>query len=163
LPWAAWSSLRLWLWREDASARTVLLPLEDIIPIAEGQVHHAIELPPAEKIMEAATGDKEFWLWMSLALLPLCIRRNRASVHTEPHYRQGKITVLPLQDISLPPNSPDLKVIVSPPTARDRCCQRRRNLFPAAQLEQSQQALALCSLISPTVEYQERLPASTEV
>jgi type IV secretion system protein VirB9 len=45
------------------SARTVQYHSQDIIPIrAKVKYTTLIELPTTEKIMEAATGDKEFWI-----------------------------------------------------------------------------------------------------
>ena len=48
---------------QDASARTVQYHSQDIVPIhAKLKYTTLIELPTTEKIMEAATGDKEFWV-----------------------------------------------------------------------------------------------------
>ena len=45
------------------SARTVQYHSQDIVPIrAKVKYTTLIELPTTEKIMEAATGDKEFWV-----------------------------------------------------------------------------------------------------
>src|SRR6202789_680402 len=45
------------------SARTVQYRSQDIIPIrAKVKYTTLIELPATEKIMEAATGDKDFWI-----------------------------------------------------------------------------------------------------
>src|SRR5437879_3103533 len=45
------------------SARTVQYHSQDIVPIrAKVKYTTLIELPTTEKIMEAATGDKEFWI-----------------------------------------------------------------------------------------------------
>ena len=49
-------------WRRK-SARTVQYHSQDIVPIrAKLKYTTLIEVPPTEKIMEAATGDKEFWI-----------------------------------------------------------------------------------------------------
>jgi type IV secretory pathway VirB9-like protein len=48
---------------QDASARTVQYHSQDIIPIhAKLKYTTLIEVPTTEKIMEAATGDKDFWV-----------------------------------------------------------------------------------------------------
>ena len=48
---------------QDASARTVQYHSADIVPIrAKVKYTTLIEVPPTEKIMEAATGDKDFWI-----------------------------------------------------------------------------------------------------
>ena len=45
------------------TARTVQYHAQDIIPIrAKVKFTTLIELPATEKIMEAATGDKDFWI-----------------------------------------------------------------------------------------------------
>jgi type IV secretory pathway VirB9-like protein len=45
------------------SARTVQYHSQDIVPIrAKLKYTTLIELPTTEKIMEAATGDKDFWI-----------------------------------------------------------------------------------------------------
>ncbi len=46
---------------QDASARAVQYHSQDIVPIhAKLKYTTLIEVPPTEKIMEAATGDKDF-------------------------------------------------------------------------------------------------------
>ena len=48
---------------QDTSARTVQYHSQDIVPIhAKLKYTTLIEVPPTEKIMEAATGDKDFWV-----------------------------------------------------------------------------------------------------
>ena len=48
---------------QDASARTVQYHSQDIVPIhAKLKYTTLIEVPATEKIMEAATGDKDFWV-----------------------------------------------------------------------------------------------------
>ena len=47
----------------DSTARTVQYHAKDIVNIrAKVKYTTLIELPSAEKIMEAATGDKDFWI-----------------------------------------------------------------------------------------------------
>ena len=48
---------------QDVSARTVQYHSQDIVPIhAKLKYTTLIVVPPTEKIMEAATGDKDFWI-----------------------------------------------------------------------------------------------------
>ena len=48
---------------QDPAARTVQIHSQDIVPIhAKLKYTTLIEVPASEKIMEAATGDKEFWV-----------------------------------------------------------------------------------------------------
>ena len=48
---------------QDASARTVQYHSQDIVPIrAKVKYTTLIEIPATEKIMEAAIGDKDYWI-----------------------------------------------------------------------------------------------------
>lgn len=148
---------------QDASARTVQYHAQDIVPIrAKVKYTTLIELPPAEKIMEAATGDKDFWI--------VDVVGNFCFVHPAKQgissnlnliTDKGNIYSFTLQDISATPDNPDLKVIVEP---ADRsaivAASGPAQFVPAAQLEQSQQALAVVqSHITQTVdEYKSAYP-----
>ena len=129
------------------SARTVQYHSQDIIPIrAKVKYTTLIELPTTEKIMEAATGDKDFWI--------VDVVGNFCFVHPAKQgissnlnliTDKGNIYSFTLQDISgsTPATSPDLKVIVEP---ADRsaivAASGPPQFVPAAQLEQSRQQLA---------------------
>src|ERR1700721_3638081 len=103
---------------QDASARTVQYHSQDIVPIrAKVKYTTLIEVPPTEKIMEAATGDKDFWI--------VDVVGNFCFVHPAKQgissnlnliTDKGNIYSFTLQDISgsTPATSPDLKVIVEP-------------------------------------------------
>src|SRR6201997_3892437 len=129
-----------------ASARTVQYHAQDIVPIhAKLKYTTLIEVPPTEKIMEAATGDKEFWI--------VDVVGNFCFVHPAKEgissnlnliTDKGNIYSFTLQDISGPNSTaPDLKVIVEP---ADRsaivAASGPPQFVPAAQLEQSRQQLA---------------------
>jgi type IV secretory pathway VirB9-like protein len=128
------------------SARTVQYHSQDIIPIrAKLKYTTLIELPTTEKIMEAATGDKDFWI--------VDVVGNFCFVHPAKQgissnlnliTDKGNIYSFTLQDISgSPATGPDLKVIVEP---ADRsaivAASGPPQFVPAAQLEQSRQQLA---------------------
>jgi len=128
------------------SARTVQYHSQDIVPIrAKLKYTTLIELPPTEKIMEAATGDKDFWI--------VDVVGNFCFVHPAKQgissnlnliTDKGNIYSFTLQDISgSTPTITDLKVIVEP---ADRSAIVAANgpaqFVPAAQLEQSRQQLA---------------------
>src|SRR5258708_10023320 len=101
---------------QDASARTVQYHSQDIVPIrAKVKYTTLIEVPPTEKIMEAATGDKDFWI--------VDVVGNFCFVHPAKQgissnlnliTDNGNIYSFTLQDISASTDSPDLKVIVEP-------------------------------------------------
>ena len=125
------------------SARTVQYHSQDIVPIrAKVKYTTLIELPTTEKIMEAATGDKEFWI--------VDVVGNFCFVHPAKQgissnlnliTDKGNIYSFTLQDISATSTTPDLKVIVEP---ADRsaivAASGPPQFVPAAQLEQSQAA-----------------------
>jgi type IV secretion system protein VirB9 len=145
------------------SARTVQYHSQDIVAIrAKVKYTTLIELPTTEKIMEAATGDKDFWI--------VDVVGNFCFVHPAKQgissnlnliTDKGNIYSFTLQDISGSSNEPDLKVIVEP---ADRsaivAASGPAQFVPAAQLEESkQQVAALQSHVEQAVdEYKSSYP-----
>jgi type IV secretion system protein VirB9 len=127
------------------SASTVQYHSQDIVPIrAKMKYTTLIELPTTEKIMEAATGDKDFWIvdvvgnFCFVHPAKLGIRSNLNLITDK-----GNIYSFTLQDISGSSASPDLKVIVEP---ADRsaivAASGPPQFVPSAELEQSRQQFA---------------------
>src|SRR6201997_2054851 len=127
------------------SARTVQYHSQDIIPIrAKLKYTTLIELPTTEKIMEAATGDKEFWI--------VDVVGNFCFVHPAKEgissnlnliTDKGNIYSFTLQDVSNTSDAPDLKVLIQPADHSSIVASTGPSQFiPAAQLEQSKQELA---------------------
>ena len=145
------------------SARTVQYHSQDIIAIrAKLKYTTLIELPTTEKIMEAATGDKDFWI--------VDVVGNFCFVHPAKQgissnlnliTDKGNIYSFTLQDVSASSGEPDLKVIIEP---ADRsaivAASGPAQFVPAAQLEQSkQQIAALQSHVEQAVdEYKSSYP-----
>ena len=145
------------------SARTVQYHSQDIVAIrAKVKYTTLIELPTTEKIMEAATGDKDFWI--------VDVVGNFCFVHPAKQgissnlnliTDRGNIYSFTLQDISGSLGEPDLKVIVEP---ADRsaivAASGPAQFVPAAQLEQSkQQVAAIQSHVEQAVdEYKSSYP-----
>jgi type IV secretion system protein VirB9 len=134
------------------SARTVQYHSQDIVAIrAKVKYTTLIELPTTEKIMEAATGDKDFWI--------VDVVNNFCFVHPAKQgissnlnliTDKGNIYSFTLQDISALSTAPDLKVIVEP---ADRsaivAASGPAQFVPAAQLEQSSgRRFSLVSMVS---------------
>jgi type IV secretory pathway VirB9-like protein len=130
---------------QEASARTVQYHSQDIVPIhAKLKYTTLIELPPTEKIMEAATGDKEFWI--------VDVVSNFCFVHPAKEgissnlnliTDKGNIYSFTLQDVSNTPDAPDLKILIQPADHSSIVASAGPSQFiPAAQLEQSKQELA---------------------
>jgi len=130
---------------QAASARTVQYHSQDIVPIhAKLKYTTLIEVPPTEKIMEAATGDKEFWI--------VDVVSNFCFVHPAKEgissnlnliTDKGNIYSFTLQDVSNTSDAPDLKVLIQPADHSSIVASAGPSQFiPAAQLEQSKQELA---------------------
>jgi len=146
------------------SARTVQYHSQDIVAIrAKVKYTTLIEVPPSEKIMEAATGDKDFWI--------VDVVGNFCFVHPAKQgissnlnliTDKGNIYSFTLQDISGSSAEPDLKVIVEP---ADRsaivAASGPAQFVPAEQLEQAkQQVTALQSHVEQAVdEYKSSYPS----
>jgi type IV secretory pathway VirB9-like protein len=127
------------------SARTVQYHSQDIVPIrAKVKYTTLIVVPATEKIMEAATGDKDYWI--------VDVVGNFCFVHpAKPGISsnlnlitdKGNIYSFTLQDVSASAGEPDLKVIVEPADRSALVASTGPPQFvPAVQLAQSQQQLA---------------------
>jgi type IV secretory pathway VirB9-like protein len=146
------------------SARTVQYHSQDIVAIrAKVKYTTLIELPTTEKIMEAATGDKDFWI--------VDVVGNFCFVHPAKQgiasnlnliTDKGNIYSFTLQDISGSSAEPDLKVIIEPADhSAIVAASGPPQYVPATQLEQSkQQVTALQSHVEQAVdEYKSSYPA----
>ena len=145
------------------SARIVQYHAQDIVPIrAKVKYTTLIEVPPTEKIMEAATGDNDFWI--------VDVGGNFCFVHPAKQgissnlnliTDKGNIYSFTLQDISASSAEPDLKVIIEPADRSSIVAASGPPQFvPAAQLEASKQQLAaLQSHVTQAVdEYKSAYP-----
>jgi Conjugal transfer protein len=102
--------------RADSTARTILYHAKDIVNIrAKVKYTTLIQLPATEKIIEAATGDKEFWI--------IDVVGNFCFVHpTKKDIRsnlnlitdKGNIYSFTLEDVSDQNGDPDLDSRLSP-------------------------------------------------
>ena len=130
---------------QDASARTVQYHAQDIVPIhAKLKYTTLIELPATEKIMEAATGDKDFWV-VDVVGNFCFVHPAKAGISSNLNLitDKGNIYSFTLQDVSQTNETPDLKVMVIPADRSSIVASSGPPQFvPAAQLAQSQQQLA---------------------
>jgi type IV secretory pathway VirB9-like protein len=102
--------------RADSTARTILYHAKDIVNIrAKVKYTTLIQLPATEKIIEAATGDKEFWIidvvgnFCFVHPAKKDIRSNLNLITDK-----GNIYSFTLEDVTDQAGDPDLKVIVQP-------------------------------------------------
>lgn len=154
---------------QDASARTVQYHSQDIVPIhAKLKYTTLIELPSTEKIMEAATGDKDFWIVDILGNFCF-VHPAKAGISSNLNLitDKGNIYSFTLTDVSTETGAadspPDLKVIVVPVDRSSLVASSGPPQFvPAAQLKQSQQALAAVQahITDAVDEYKSAYPLS---
>lgn len=150
---------------EDATARTVQYHAQDIVPIhAKLKYTTLIELPATEKIIEAATGDKDFWI-VDVVGNFCFVHPAKGNIASNLNLitDKGNIYSFTLQDVSATATAPDLKVIVQPADHSSIVASSGPAQFvPAAQLEQSHQALtAVESRIQQAMdEYKSAYPLS---
>jgi len=127
------------------SARTVQYHSQDIVPIrAKLKFTTLIEVPPTEKIMEAATGDKEFWI-VDVVGNFCFVHPAKSGINSNLNLitDKGNIYSFTLQDISSTAEMPDLKVLVQPADQSSIVASNGPAQYvPAAQLDQSKEQLA---------------------
>ena len=103
-----------------------------------------IEVPPSEKIMEAATGDKDFWI-VDVVGNFCFVHPAKQGINSNLNLitDKGNIYSFTLQDISASSGEPDLKVIIEPADwSAIVAASGPAQFVPAAQLEQSKQQVA---------------------
>lgn len=142
--------------QETTGARKVSYHSSDIVPIrAKMKYSTLIEVPATEKIILAATGDKEFWA-VDVVNNDCFIHPAKAGISTDLHLKtdKGNDYTFTLQDISGSTSLPDLKVIVEPADHSSLVASSGPAEFvPAAQLEQSKaQYAALQSHVTQAVD-----------
>src|SRR5580700_6511428 len=130
---------------QDLAARNVQYHSQDIVPIrAKVKYTTLIELPSTEKIMEAAVGDKDFWI-VDVVGNFCFLHPARQGINSNLNLitDKGNIYSFTLQDISGTGAAPDLKVMIEP-TDRSSivASQGPSQYVPAAQLDQTRQQLA---------------------
>jgi type IV secretion system protein VirB9 len=130
---------------QEASARTVAYHSQDIVPIkAKMKFTTLIQVPPTEKIMEAATGDKDFWV-VDVVGNFCFVHPAKPGISTNLNLitDKGNIYSFTLQDVSKTSEMPDLKVLMEPADRSSIVAASGPPQFvPAAQLQQAQQQLS---------------------
>jgi type IV secretory pathway VirB9-like protein len=144
-------------------ARTVQYHSQDIVPIrAKVKYTTLIVVPTTEKIMEAATGDKDFWI-VDVVGSFCFVHPAKPGISTNLNLitDKGNIYSFTLQDISTQGGDPDLKVIIQPADQSSITASAGPAQYvPAAQLDQAKQQLAtLQSHVTQAVdEYKSAYP-----
>jgi len=144
-------------------ARTVQYHSQDIVPIrAKVKYTTLIVVPATEKVMEAATGDKDFWI-VDVVGSFCFVHPAKPGISTNLNLitDKGNIYSFTLQDISSQGGEPDLKVIIQPADQSSITASTGPAQYvPAAQLDQTKQQLAtLQSHVTQAVdEYKSAYP-----
>lgn len=127
------------------SARTVQYHAQDIVPIrAKMKYTTLIAVPPTEKIMEAATGDKDFWI-VDVVGSFCFVHPAKAGINSNLNLitDKGNIYSFTLQDVTGTSQAPDLKVMVEPADRSSIVASTGPSQYvPAAQVVEMQQQLA---------------------
>jgi len=100
----------------ETSARTISYHSQDIVNIrARVKFTTLIQLPQTEKIIDAATGDKEFWI-IDVVGSFCFVHPAKAGIRSNLNLitDKGNIYSFTLEDVSNQTSDPDLKVIVQP-------------------------------------------------
>jgi type IV secretion system protein VirB9 len=130
---------------QEASARTVQYHSQDIVPIhAKLKYTTLIEVPSTEKIMEAATGDKDFWI-VDVVGNFCFVHPAKAGISSNLNLitDKGNIYSFTLDDVSGSSAAPDLKVLIEPADRSSIVAASGPPQFvPAVQLAQAKQQLA---------------------
>jgi type IV secretory pathway VirB9-like protein len=129
---------------QEATARTVQYHSQDIVPIrAKMKFTTLIQVPPTEKIMEAATGDKDFWV-VDVVGNFCFVHPAKAGISTNLNLitDKGNIYSFTLRDVTESSQMPDLKVLIEP---ADRssivAASGPAKYVPATQLQQAQEQI----------------------
>jgi type IV secretory pathway VirB9-like protein len=130
---------------QEATARTVQYHAQDIVPIrAKVKYTTLIQLPASEKIMEAATGDKDFWI-VDVVNNFCFVHPAKTGISSNLNLitDKGNIYSFTLQDVSSLGEDPDLKVLIQPADqSAIVASQGPAQFVPAAQLTQAQAQIA---------------------
>ena len=100
----------------ETSARTISYHSQNIVNIrARVKFTTLIQLPQTEKIIDAATGDKEFWI-IDVVGSFCFVHPAKAGIRSNLNLitDKGNIYSFTLEDVSNQTSDPDLKVIVQP-------------------------------------------------
>jgi type IV secretory pathway VirB9-like protein len=126
-------------------ARTVEYHAQDIVPIrAKMQYTTLIAVPPSEKIMEAAVGDKDYWIVDVVG--SFCFvhpAKKGISSNLNLITDKGNIYSFTLAEVSGTGEQPDLKVMVEPADHSSLVASSGPAQYvPAAQIDQVRKQLA---------------------
>lgn len=96
------------------TARTVRYHANDIIPVrAKMRYTTLIQLPPSEKILQVATGDKDFWI-IDVVNNFCFLHPAKEGIHSNLNLITDKANVYSFTLDDVESGNPDLKIVVEP-------------------------------------------------
>jgi type IV secretion system protein VirB9 len=99
------------------TARTVRYHANDIVPVrAKMRYTTLIQLPASEKILEVATGDKDFWI-IDVANNFCFLHPAKADIHSNLNLITDKANVYSFTLDDVESGEPDLKIVIEPSDA----------------------------------------------
>lgn len=126
------------------SARVVKYHLHDIVNVhAKMRYTTLIELPSAEKILEVATGDKDYWIIDTVSNYCF-LHPAKEGIHSNLNLitDHGNVYSFTLDDVET--GDPDLKVVIEPSDPSSlSATSGARQFVPAAELESAHAAAQL--------------------
>jgi type IV secretion system protein VirB9 len=126
------------------SARIVKYHANDIVNVrARMRYTTLIELPATEKIMEVATGDKDFWIIDTVGNYCF-LHPAKEGIHSNLNLitDHGSVYTFTLDDVES--GDPDLKVVIEPSDASSvAAANGARQLAPASEVESARNAAQL--------------------
>ena len=144
VPVAVLLSLPICAGSQEPSARIVQYHTQDIVAIhAKMKFTTLIQVPPTEKIMEAASGDKDFWI-VDVVDNFCFVHPAKAGISSNLNLitDKGNIYSFTLQDVSSSSTAPDLKVLIEPADRSSIVASSGPAQYvPAAQVQRMQEQL----------------------
>ena len=124
---------------QDVSARTVQYHSQDIVPI-HGKLKYTtlIEVPPTEKIIEAATGDKDFWI-IDVVNNYCFLHPAKEGIHSDLNLITDRGNVYSFTLDADETGPPDLKIVIEPSDASSlAAAQGAPRFVPASEVAAAQ-------------------------
>jgi len=122
------------------TARTVHYHANDIVPVrAKMRYTTLIQLPASEKILEVATGDKDFWI-IDVANNFCFLHPAKADIHSNLNLITDKANVYSFTLDDVESGDPDLKIVIEPSDPSSiAAANGASKLVPASEVAAAQQ------------------------
>jgi type IV secretion system protein VirB9 len=148
---------------QQTTARLVKYHANDIVNVrAKMRYTTLIELPPTEKIMEVATGDKDFWIIDTVGNYCF-LHPSKDGIHSNLNLITDKGTVYSFTLDDIETGDPDLKVVIEPSDPSSLAAANGdRQFVPASEVEAARTAAQIAQARAATAVEQFRADYPTE-